>query len=314
MSRESLKKLLFFMIGLSVFGVLLYQGQKLIDFTQVLREIRSQNLFLMLAVACMFTVSRYFQAIRFRALHSASLGNFEHMGISLAGQLVNALVPMRGGELVRPYYLLKMGKGSTLKTIILATVTDKFIEAFALIPLVLLGYFFYENEITLVLAPIFENAASSTVLLSITFVLICLFFGFRYFKRKNPELLNQIFKTQGVTRSYLYGLGHWVFFALGFAILIGDIKVALFVAIVVNFAAAVPVSPGALGVFEGAFIWSMAQVLPHQTGEKSLAQAVVLHFFFLAIPIIGGIIFFAKHGIPNKKKIEKLAAQSKGEA
>ncbi len=314
MSRESLKKLLFLVVGLSVLGALLYQGQKLMDFTQVLNEMRSLSAVSQLGVASMFLVSRYFQAMRFRALHGAALGPIEHTGISLAGQFINAVVPMRGGELIRPYYLLRMGKGSTLKNIILATVLDKFVEACSLIPLVIAGYFLYQTEISQLLTSLFKNVDSLTTIVAVISLIALVTVALWFFKRKNPALLAQFSETRGVPRSLLYGLGHWVFFALGFAVLIGDIKVALFVAIVVNFAAAVPVSPGALGVFEGAFVWSMAAVMPNQTDEKSLAQAVVLHFFFLIIPVIGGILFFIKHGRPRSEAVSKLAVKAEREA
>lgn len=299
MRSAKLSKTIYFVIGVGTLILLLYYTQKHIDFATVFVEMRRVSWGTQAGLVAAFLASRYFQAQRFRAIHGAGLGKRRHFGISLAGQFINAVIPMRGGELVRPYYLIKTGSGTSLEKVVFATVFDKFAEAITLLPIIVIGYFFYRAEIGTLLSSLLPRQGALTLIFSSLAILLLLAAGFKYLQKKKGEQLKVFLKMDGALAAIANGLGHWVFFVIAFAILIGDLKAAIFVAIVVNFAAAVPVSPGSLGVFEAAYVWAAAQVQPGLSSETLLANAVVLHFVYLMIPVLGGTLFFLRYGIPK---------------
>lgn len=309
MNKKRLKKYVLSICGIVFLAFLLSKAKELLDFELFLSELKSLNLIVCFGVCVAFILSRYFQAQRFRQLHSANLGKGAHFGISLTGQFVNALIPMRGGEVIRPYYLLKLGTNTNLKQIVMSTLIDKLSEGLSLLPLVFVTYYLYKKEISV----LFENHLSKIPFEAISLIAVftlaaCLYV---FIKKKSSALrLFNFIHLKGFYLSVFNGLLHWIFFVLGFVLIVGDLKNGLFLGIVVNFAAAVPIAPGSLGVFEGSYIWAVAQVNPVLSPEKALAQAVVLHFFFLFIPVIGGVFFLVKNGIPQKKEAEVLQSQT----
>lgn len=302
MTSERLKKWLFFVLSVSVLALLLYYCQKLIDINQVIAEFKELSGAAVIISTLLLLASRYFQAMRFRAIQSFGLSGWRHMGISLAGQFVNAVVPMRGGEVVRPFYLMKMGQSPTMKSILLTTVLDKVVETLALSPYLLSVYFLYFAELSHLVASLTKGQNKISTSMAVITLTALMVFTAALIYRKRALLRSHFSQLKNLGLSLTFGLLHWGFFALGFAALLGSVKPALFVALAANFASAVPVAPGSLGVFEASFVWAGRAVIPELSAETLLAQGVVLHFIYLFIPILVGTGFFLRYGRPQTKQ------------
>lgn len=78
-----------------------------------------------------------FQALRFYFLYPGGLSAMRHVGLNFALQAGNILLPMRSGELLRPFDMKRWNRTLSLKELTGWSIADKLAEGLAMLPLVL---------------------------------------------------------------------------------------------------------------------------------------------------------------------------------
>lgn len=209
------------------------------------------------------------QGLRFHALYPCGLPPLHHVALNFALQASNSLLPLRGGELLRPLYLLRRRPGTGLRTLVLWSVVDRIFDVSSLLPFVVAAAVVFRREPAL--------QALQRWLPWLGGLLVIGGAGFAMLR------LRRALRRSGAALPY----GGAVLRALGFALLawcanyaqfycvMRDGRLALALLIGVHVALALPGLPAGIGPFEAAFVW-VGQMggLPQ---EQVLAAALVTH-------------------------------------
>lgn len=232
----------------------------------------------MLAASWLATV---FQALRFYFLYPAGFGPVRHIALNFALQAGNVLLPVRSGELLRPFYMKRWNPALPLRELLAWSVVDKVAEVIAILPLVLAAcQVFASDPRFLVLSRWAWPAAGVLVGSGLLLIVV----------RWRRGIGQASFGASGtrpalqrVVLSISCAFIGWLFNLSIFFLLIPDLRLALALLVGVNLAAAIPALPAGLGAFEAAFVWvGLMGGLPQ---EQALALALVAHI----VQIIGTV-------------------------
>lgn len=233
---------------------------------------------------------------------------------------LNSILPARMGEPMRVWFIrqrhsIPMGK------LIGLTVADRVLDALFLVGLVLVSIFYLgiKNDL-------FEFSGVSLLLLTI----IMAIFGLRYLpKESNSRLLGWFFNLVHHIRDGLRVLGNWkVFLPAAFvsvicwglhiamiSILVSALGVpikwaeAMIVAAAVSLAVSIPTTPGHLGTFEFAVVFSLTKLT--SISPELAATVAILYHFTQILPnlVVGsiGVSYFRGRLFQKMKEIQSAA-------
>ena len=234
-----------------------------------------------------------FQALRFYFLYSGGLSAVRHIGLNFALQTGNILLPMRSGELLRPFYMKRWNGALSLKVLAGWSVADKVAEVIAIVPLVLVACAVFSDD------PRFH--VLSRWAWPVAGVLGCI--GVLLWFKVRTEFATLVATpTDGalsrVPLSLLCSFIGWLLNLAMFYFIVPDIRLALALLVAVNVGAAIPALPAGLGAFEVAFVWvGRMGGLPR---EHALALALVVHVLQIVGTLSIGLPILSVWGWPER--------------
>lgn len=228
-----------------------------------------------------------FQALRFFFLYPGGLGPVRHVALNFALQAGNVLLPMRSGELLRPFYMKRWNRALPLTELLAWSVVDKIAELIAILPLVLAACVVFANDPRFGLV---SRWAWPTTGVVVGVGLLALIVQWR---RGTGAGSLRATATQAGVRGVLLSIScsliGWLCNLWIFYLVVPDLRLSLALLVGVNIAAAIPALPAGLGAFEAAFVWvgRMGGLSP----ELALALALVSHI----VQIVGTLAL----GVPT---------------
>jgi len=227
-----------------------------------------------------------FQALRFYFLYPGGLSPMRHIGLIFALQAGNVLLPMRSGELLRPFYMKRWNTALPVKELVAWSVVDKVAEVIAILPLVLAAcqVFASDSRFGLLSRWAWPTAGAAVAIGAAVIIL--------KWRRDVDATVSGSAVAHLTVRRALFSIASslvaWLFNLCIFYVVVHDMRLALALLIGVNVASAIPGLPAGLGAFEAAFVW-----VGHMGGlpqEQALALALVSHI----VQIVGTLAF----GVP----------------
>jgi uncharacterized membrane protein YbhN (UPF0104 family) len=207
-----------------------------------------------------------------------------HVGLAFALHAGNILLPLRGGELLRPLYVHRTDPRITLGRVVGWTLVDKAVEVLSFVPFVLCAcHVFATDARFLTLSrwawPI-GGALGATVLVG------CV------------VRLRGRASTAQLLGPFAVSLGVWAASYLIFYLAVPDARLALAILVGVNAALVVPALPAAVGTYEAAFVAMGA--LGGWPPDRLLAAALVSHGVQIAVTLAVGGPLLAAWGWPRR--------------
>jgi glycosyltransferase 2 family protein len=320
-----------FILGIILSTAFIYLALCNVDYHAVIKALENVNFIFMVPTVILFTSLLFLKSLRWGFI-LAPLQNISQkkiFPITCVGFMAIALVPMRGGEIVRPYLINKNSEvpmSSALATIFVERVMDA-VTLLLLLLYVLLGSNLSDDLI---------KASYTFVISAIIMIFILLILYYKYEKlilllkpvlKKLPENVGVLiektsknflegFKIISDPRRFAYtlllsllvwivsGLGIYTLFLFhNFSLSLSN---AFLVLIVTMLAISLPAAPGFLGNFQYGCILALS-ILYIPKGE-ALAFSMVYYLLTMGITIFFGLIFlpstrFAIADIRKKLKI-----------
>ena len=215
--------------------------------------------------------------------------------LSFALNAGNVLLPLRSGELIRPFYLKRWQAQTTYKALLGWTLADKILQVLAVLPFLLLGLYLFAADPQL-----------STALRQLGAVIsgLLVFFGAGLLVWLRRRLRRNLVEGQGMgipLTSWLWAsfwaLAMWGAACAVYYFAVPEPKVALALTIGVGFGSGIPSLPAGVGAYEAAFLWVGERAhLPH---DQVLAAAVVSHAVQLMTTLTFGIPVMMIWGWPK---------------
>jgi uncharacterized membrane protein YbhN (UPF0104 family) len=235
-------------------------------------------------VACVLATG--FQALRFYFLYPGGLTPARHIALNFALQTGNILLPMRAGELLRPFYMKRWNPALPVKELVSWSVADKFAEVIAIVPLVLVACAAFANDPRFGVISTWAWPAAG-VIVAIALLLMGI---------KGPAISGRLLLAVGCS---LIG---WLLNLAIFYFMAGDIRMALELLVAVNLAAAIPALPAGLVAFEAAFVWvGQMRGMPQ---EQALALALVTQMVQIVATLAIGLPILSLWGWPDTHTLE----------
>jgi uncharacterized protein (TIRG00374 family) len=237
------------------------------------------------------------------------------------GYMVNTILPLRAGEVVRAFLAAEtehQNKSTTLATVVIEKVLD--LGTIALL-LALLGLIFPDLPESARYAAYLSGIGLTIAIVGIVFVLAARGAATRmalWLEKRVPPLAS--IGVAGLLNAFLDGLAFaqnpvrlgWVIFwsivqwslsasTVTFALLAvgitGDswyelLQMTLLVLVATNLSMAIPSAPGYVGVFHGVFVATLALFGVHE--DRATAAAVVEHALVFGLFIVVGAYFMAR--------------------
>jgi uncharacterized membrane protein YbhN (UPF0104 family) len=244
-------------------------------------------------IACWLATT--FQALRFYFLYSGGLSALRHIGLNFALQTGNIQLPMRSGELLRPFYMKRWNGALSLKVLAGWSIVDKVAEVMAIVPLVVAACAVFSDD------PRFH--VLSRWAWPIAGVLGCI--GLLLLFKLRAEFATLVATPTGgarfltrVSLSLLCSFTGWLLNLAMFYFIVHDLRLALALIVAVNLAVAIPGLPAGLGAFEAAFVWvGRMGGLPR---EHALALALVVHVLQIIGTLSIGLPILSAWGWPER--------------
>jgi uncharacterized membrane protein YbhN (UPF0104 family) len=238
-----------------------------------------------------------FQALRFYFLYPGGLGPVRHVALNFALQAGNVLLPMRSGELVRPFYMKRWNRTLPVKELLTWSVVDKIAEVIAIVPLALAACVVFANDprFSLLSRWVWPVAGAIGAIAVVVFVVQ---------KRRGvgAPVVTAVGTRLGVGGALLSvasSLIGWTFNLWIFYLVVMDMRLALALLVAVNLAAAIPGLPAGLGAFEAAFVW--VGRLGGLSSEQALALALVSHIAQIVGTLVIGVPILMIWGWPETR-------------
>ncbi len=290
-----------------------------VDFAELGRALSAANPWLTLAVLALVPVQMYLRAYRWR-LFFPDPPRLSMPGLLSAlylGYMVNTVIPLRAGELVRAYLVgetERVSKSTALATVVVEKVLDLGTMALllALLPLflplpgwaqaaagvsglVLLAAVVGLVAMVLARGPVLGLAERLEARVPIVrriggrSLLESFMDGFAFVGK--PRLLLGVLLCSVVLWS-LSALMVWVgLLAVGIG---RPFAVAVFLMVAVSLGMAVPSAPGYVGVFHSTVVVALAPFEVDAT--PALAAAIILHTMVFGVFVVGGLYYLVRSG------------------
>jgi uncharacterized protein (TIRG00374 family) len=311
-------------IGLIIGIILIYFSLKGIDYRGMFIGLQKVNYKLLLLTVPLFVFIQFLRSVRWGIIMSPieKIRQKKLFPITCIGFMAIALVPMRTGELLRPYLISKRSTipfSSALATILIERILDS-LALIGILALIFSGVHFIEE---------FGN---SIIIFLLTFLILLISICLFYF-RKNTFLFvirralsrfperarlwaEDLFKlfVEGFTlikepRKFAYALifSMFIWFLSGLAIyiLFPLVKIhlplvgAFVVLIVTVMLISLPTAPGFLGNFQFGCIAALS--FYNVTKENAFAFSMIYYLAGIGTNILLGLIFLPFHGLQLKK-------------
>ena len=295
-----------------------------VDFSEVFNHMRHLDIFWIVCFIVLFFFLNCLRGYRWYLLAVDSEKGFKtiysFIKIVVIGSMLNNILPLRMGDLVRAYLVGKknnLRKSYVFGTVIIERVFD------VLTLFILLSLFLLLVKTKSVEIPHYLKHLSKVGLL-LGFLGFFILIYFNRYKDKILDKLNKLHnihllkkitkwidslmegfavlnKNHHILTVVVFSIALWFFESVSF-FFIGqafhldlNVWVFVFVMISVCLSTLIPSGPGYIGVFEGACIASLG--IFGVDKELALAYAVVLHSLQIIIITIAGAIFSLKEGL-----------------
>lgn len=271
------------LVGLGLM-IYLFRG---IDGALLMRALRELPWTAPVGVAVFSSFSNFFKGFRFRALYPAGLSRLEHAGLVFGVYAGNILLPLRAGELLRPYFLRRRDPQLSVKALAGWTLLDKAVEAFGFGLLVLVTIFLVRDD------PRFASFHSYVMptMIGLAAALVAALF----FLPRARKLLDAPLSAFSLLASLGWALVAWGFMILVFWSVAPDPRLAMPLLLAATLGAALPGLPASLGPFEAAFV--VVAAAAGVTRESALARALVGHLLQLLPTLVIGGAYLVSRGI-----------------
>jgi glycosyltransferase 2 family protein len=306
-------------VGVLISAVSLIFLALTVDFVELGRVLASANPWLTLAVVALVPIQMYLRAYRWRLLFP-SPNELSMPGVLSAlylGYMVNTVVPLRAGELVRAYLVGEtepVSKGTALATVVVEKVLD--LGTMALLLFIL--------PLFLPLPPWAQAAAglSGLALAVAALGLLAMVLARRAVLRAAERLEARVplvrrFRGRDLVESFMDGFAFvrqprlllaitvWSLVLWSLAALMTylallavgiaqSFAVAVFLMVAVNLGMAVPSAPGYVGVFHSTVVVALAPFGVEAT--QALAAAIIIHTMVFGCFVVGGLYYLARSG------------------
>lgn len=321
---ENGKKLLFLFVGIGISLALILYLFKDIDFVKFKAEFSNFNGLFILPLTGLMIFSMSLRALRSRYLFPKNYREQSDFGALLEAVLVgftaNSFLPMRAGEIVRPFFLQKR-VGLPFASGLASIFTERIFDLLTLLIIasLLLSQISDPPQFLVTTSAALRVISS----LGLTGVILCAYCGeftMKFAQRIVPiilpkkigdlllKLLTQVIETLGAAKSFkdlffilLYSFGIWIatgyYFQLSASMLGVELSLfsGLLVAVTVAFAVAAPSSPGFIGTFQFGCALTLTNIL-HLTPEFSLAYGLVVHAIQTATLLLVTVLVFSFSG------------------
>jgi uncharacterized membrane protein YbhN (UPF0104 family) len=297
--RRVLARILPNVIGLCLLGWFL-RGLDMTGFAAAVRALRPG--FVVGIAAAAFGESSV-QGLLFYCLCPAGQRPWRHVLLSFALNAGNVVLPLRSGELIRPFYLKRWQSQTTYQSLIRWTLADKILQLLAALPLLLLALYFFSADPQLSTALRRLTAGLAGLFLMLGAGLLIWLRG-----RFSDNLGTQatVLPVRAWLWATFWSLAKWGMAYAVYYFAVPDWKVAVLLTIGVGFGSGIPSLPAGVGAYEAAFLWVGERAhLPH---DQVLAAAVVSHAVQLATTLAVGLPVMMLWGWPKAASAEKMAS------
>ena len=248
----------------------------------------------LVGVMAMAFGSTALQGLRFWVLCPAGLSLRKHIQLSFALHAGNILLPLRAGELLRPFYLRRLRPHTSLTLVLGFSLLEKLVQALTLLPFVSVAAWLLSAQPAHAAA--LRQLASWLAVL--TAAVLALGLAWQRYRARTQKPPAWTLTARQWLLVVLSSLGMWLCnFAVFYLVLpSGPLALALLVA--VSAASALPSLPAGLGTYEAAFLWvgQLAQ-LPQ---AQLQAAALVSHLLQLLVTLAIGVPLLLHWGWPQR--------------
>ena len=311
-------------IGLTIGIILIYLSLKGIDYRSIFIGLQKVNYKLLVLTVPLFVFIQLLRSLRWGVILSPiqKISQNKLFPITCIGFMAIALVPMRTGELVRPYLMSKESAipfSSAVATILIERILDS-ITLIGILALIVSGAHFIEK---------FGN---SIIIFLLMFIILLILVYVFYFRKETflfvirralsrfPEkvrswaedlfkLFVEGFKLIEEPKQFAYALILsiliWGFSGLAIYILFPLVKIELplmgaFVVLLATvMVISLPTAPGFLGNFQFGCIAALS--FYNVTKENAFAFSMIYYLAGIGTNILLGLIFLPFHKLPLKK-------------
>ncbi len=242
------------------------------------------------ALLLLATLSTICQGLRFYLLCPAAQGPLRHIWLNFALHAANILLPLRSGEVVRPFYLKRFSPQTSLGALFAWSVADKFIEILTFLPLIALTAWIYFADSRL--GPLRAWAWPTLIAGLLGGAVLCLLQLRKSLQRKRGGI-----RRATLPLALLLSVLMWLANYLMFYLVVPDRKLALALLVGINAALVIPGPPGGLGTYEAAFLW--VGQLGHRPPNTLLAAALVSHLIQYIVTLAIGLPAMLRWGWPQ---------------
>ncbi len=322
-------------VSLIILGFLFYN----IDWQSFLKALKSFRLEALIVIAFLTYLSFWIRAVRWNYLLPGHYQNTPKAlyDATVIGMFANNVLPLRAGEIIRPWVLKHRQKEVTFPAAFASIVTERVFDVISLLVCLGLSLGSVDTLPTFILLGakaltviagiilIFMVLAyfRSSLLLNILEKILKLVFGSKKTSLQKlitdsaieflsgikaiangRELLAVVFWsfTLWITYAFLYQVGIW---AMGETT---SFNMGMVVCLLVALAVAAPSAPGFIGTFQAGAVFALATIYG-LSQEVALAYAIVIHGAQFFTTIILGLIVLNRLGL-GLKELQTQAAKS----
>lgn len=236
-----------------------------------------------------------FQGLRFSVLFPAKLDRGRHILLCFAISAGNILLPLRGGEALRPLYIKRWLPETPLRELVLFSFADKLLEAACLLPFILAAGLVFAADPRL--AWMRRCAVPGLGAMLLVLLLLC-----RQRWRGRNELSARFRAVAVRQRQWAAALGFslcgWLAnYAIFYAVTL-DGKLSLALLVAVNLSLLAPGLPAGIGPYEAAFLF-VGQLLGRDR-DSLVAMALVSHLGQILTSLLCAWPVFAIWGWPQR--------------
>lgn len=307
LSKKNRNKTWGLLIGGAVSAALIYFMFKDIDWTNFFIELKRVNLAYLPAILSLLCLSYFIRSLRWKYLLSADLNpKFSSLFKATAiGLLAILVLPLRAGEVARPFLLSKYENIGFTKSLA-SIVTERVFDVLAVLVMLAFSFSQIQTEIELIRlgAPALAILASAIILLIILSYLIgdkiealTKFISTKLLSKRFPALSAKICD---MAAEFIDGLRSfssfsqfmmvialttslWLLYALVYHITLlsfsapSTLAIGMVVNVMIALAIAAPAAPGFIGTFQLGCVVALTVVYTGYTHELVLAYSLFIH-------------------------------------
>lgn len=269
-----------------------------IDFAKVWSAFGALSVASLLGVVIASGLASVLQGVRFHFLLATNSRMLQQIYLTFALQAGNLFLPLRGGELLRLFYLRRACPELPLRRLVGLTLLDKLIELLALLPVVaLLSVIFLHDE----------RFASLRRLAAPTLLIGGLLAGLLVLRiHSAARKSSQGLRVRHVVAAFAASLAYWVCSWLVFFCVIPDLRLSLVLLVAVSASFAVPGLPAGMGTYEAAFVF--VGQLGGLSNESLLAAALASHVLQMLSTLVVGVPLLFRWGWPRRAAPDEQSA------